>query len=138
MVIVTIRSLVCYICVKCEEEASLELYKPRFLALGRQSRPGPCHLYGWGAVTNGLVEVGFSKHLRVEHGQDDLVPASRMWTARETFWVYGKTRLVRFRRISKITFYLPLKECEFRLNHQGQPLYELLPKEFRKRPLPKP
>ena len=53
----------------------------------------------------------------------------------EGFWGYAKTRLSRFRGINKRTFYLHLKECEFRFNHRGQNLYQLLLKILRKAPL---
>jgi len=53
----------------------------------------------------------------------------------EGFWGYAKTRLARFRGINKQTFYLHLKECEFRFNHRGQNLYHLLLKILRKGPL---
>ncbi|MBT5795342.1 MAG: IS1595 family transposase, partial [Deltaproteobacteria bacterium] len=41
----------------------------------------------------------------------------------------------KFRGLSKSTFYLHLKECEFRFNHRGQNLYKLLLKIIRKSPL---
>ena len=36
------------------------------------------------------------------------------------FWGYAKTRLSRFTGMNPSTFYLQLKECEFRFNHRGQ------------------
>ena len=44
-------------------------------------------------------------------------------------------RLSKFRGVSKQTFYLHLKECEFRFNHRRDDLYKMLLKEFRKAPL---
>jgi transposase-like protein len=38
----------------------------------------------------------------------------------------AKTRLVKFRGVRRSTFYLHLKECEFRFNHRAEDLYQLL------------
>ncbi|MDD9820751.1 MAG: IS1595 family transposase, partial [Nitrospira sp.] len=42
-----------------------------------------------------------------------------------------KSRLAQFRGMNKKTFYLHIKECEFRFNH----LYQLLLKSCRENPL---
>jgi transposase len=89
---------------------------------------------GWRGY-NGLVDVGYGKHLRVDHGQDEFVRGLAHVNGIEGFWGYAKTRLARFRGINKQTFYLHLKECEFRFNHRGQNLYHLLLKILRKQPL---
>jgi transposase len=44
----------------------------------------------------------------------------------EGFWGMAKTRLVKFRGLCRSTFYLHLKECEFRFNHRDEDLYQLL------------
>ena len=41
----------------------------------------------------------------------------------ENFWSFIKTRLVKFKGIAKSTFYLHLKECEFRFNYREKNLY---------------
>ena len=51
------------------------------------------------------------------------------------FWSIAKTRLSKYRGISKRTFYLHLKECEFRFNHRDDDLYKLVLKIIRKNPL---
>ncbi len=53
----------------------------------------------------------------------------------EGFWGYAKTRLARFRGMHPSTFYLHLKECEFRFNHRRQDLYHVLLKLCRENPL---
>ena len=53
----------------------------------------------------------------------------------ESFWSYAKTRLVRFRGLQKQTFYLHLKECEFRFNHRQEDIYLLVLKLLRENPL---
>ena len=44
----------------------------------------------------------------------------------EGFWGLAKVRLVKFRDMLKNTFYLHLKECEFRFNHRNQDPYKVL------------
>ena len=89
---------------------------------------------GWRGY-NGLVDVGYGKHLRVDHGQDEFAKGRTHINGIEGFWGYAKTRLVRFRGMSPSTFNLHLKECEFRFNHRGQDLYKLILKIIKKRPL---
>ena len=89
---------------------------------------------GWRGY-NGLVDVGYGKHLRVDHSKDEFVRGRAHVNGIEGFWGFAKARLVRFRGISKRTFYFHLKECEFRFNHRGQNLYQLLLKVLRKHPL---
>ena len=89
---------------------------------------------GWRGY-NGLVDVGYGKHLRVDHGKDEFVRGRVHVNGIEGFWGFTKTRLLRFRGINKGTFYLHLKECEFRFNHRGQNLCQLLLRIIRKLPL---
>jgi len=89
---------------------------------------------GWRGY-NGLVDVGYGKHLRVDHGRDEFVKGRTHINGIEGFWGFAKTRLVRFRGMRTETFNLHLKECEFRFNHRGQNLYQLILKILRERPL---
>ena len=89
---------------------------------------------GWRGY-NGLVDVGYGKHLRVDHGKDEFAIGRNHINGIEGFWGYAKTRLVRFRGMAPSTFNLHLKECEFRFNHRGQDLYPLILKIIRDRPL---
>jgi transposase len=84
---------------------------------------------------NGLVDVGYGKHLRVDHGRDQFAKGRTHINGIEGFWGYAKTRLSRFRGMAPSTFNLHLKECEFRFNFRGQDLYSLILKIIRKRPL---
>jgi len=78
---------------------------------------------GWRG-SNGLVDVGYGKHLRIDHGHDEFAKGCTHINGIEGFWDYAKTRLVRFRGMSPATFNLHLKECEFRFNHWDQDLYK--------------
>lgn len=53
----------------------------------------------------------------------------------EGFWGLAKSRFTRFRGTNKQTFYLHLKECEFRFNYRHEDLYSILLRLCRKNPL---
>lgn len=89
---------------------------------------------GWRGY-NGLVDVGYGKHFRIDHGRNEFTKGSTHVNGIEGFWGFSKTRLSRFRGMSKSTFYLHLKECEFRFNYRDQDLYQLLIKMIRNQPL---
>ena len=101
---------------------------------GRVDLESVIHSDGWRGY-NGLVDLGYKKHFRVNHGQDQFVHDKSHINGIESFWGYAKTRLSRFRGMSKSTFYLHLKECEFRFNNRGKNLYPLILKIIRKNPL---
>jgi transposase len=89
---------------------------------------------GWRGY-NGLVDVGYGKHLRVDHGKDEFAKGRNHINGIEGFWGHAKTRLVRFRGMSPNTFNLHLKECKFRFNHRGQNLSRLILRILRNQPL---
>lgn len=78
-----------------------------------------------------IVHLGYQKHYRIYH-QDNYVQGDVHINGIEGFWGYAKVRLVKFRGLSKNTFYLHLKECEFRFNYRGQDLYKRLLKITKK------
>jgi transposase len=75
---------------------------------------------------DGIVHMGYRKHYRVQHGKDEFVRGNAHINGIEGFWGIAKTRLVKFKGMSRSTFYLHLKECEFRFNHRDEDLYRLL------------
>jgi len=79
---------------------------------------------------NGLVDAGYKKHLRVDHLRSEFVRGHAHINGIEGFWGYSKSRLTRFRGIHKSTFYLHLKECEFRFNNRNCNLYKVMLKLF--------
>jgi len=80
---------------------------------------------GWPGY-DGLVDIGFDKHFRVNHGQNEFVRGARHVNGIESFWSYAKRRLAQFNGVPKHTFELHLKECEFRFNHRHKDLYKTL------------
>ena len=101
---------------------------------GRVNLETVIHSDGWRGY-NGLVDLGYKKHFRVNHGQDQFVHDKSHINGIESFWGFAKTRLARFRGMNRKTFYLHLKECEFRFNNRGKNLYYLILKILRKNPL---
>jgi len=86
------------------------------------------HSDGWKGY-NGLVDLGYKKHYRVQHGNNEFANKISYINAIENFWGIAKMRLAKFRGLSKSTFYLDLKECEFRFNPRGKNLYNLFIKD---------
>jgi transposase len=89
---------------------------------------------GWRGY-DGLVDIGFDKHFRVNHGQNEFVRGSSHVNGIESFWSFAKRRLAQFNGVAKHTFALHLKECEFRFNHRHQNLYLAMLKLLRQNPL---
>ena len=73
-----------------------------------------------------IVDLGYQKHYRINHSADEFAIGTNHINGIEGFWGLAKVRLVKFRGLSKNTFYLHLKECEFRFNYRNQDLYYVL------------
>ena len=86
-----------------------------------------------------LVDLGYKKHYRVHHGKNEFSKKKgkikNHINGIENFWGIAKVRLYKFRGMDKKTFYLHLKECEFRFNHRQENLCMLLLKIIRNKPL---
>ena len=81
---------------------------------------------------DGLVNFGYKKHHRINHSNNEFAKGKNHINGIENFWSIAKTRLSKYRGISKQIFYLHLKECEFRFNHRDDDLYKLVLKIIRK------
>jgi hypothetical protein len=101
---------------------------------GRVDPESVIHSDGWRGY-NGLVDLGYQKHYRVQHGENEFANEHSHINGIESFWAYAKTRLIRFRGMQKHTFYFHLKECEFRFNHRHDDLYKMVLKMCRENPL---
>lgn len=84
---------------------------------------------------NGLVDLGYPKHFRVNHSADEFATADSNINGIESFWSYAKRRLQKFNGVKKDTFYGHLKECEYRFNHRHDNLYRTLLTLLKKYPL---
>lgn len=101
---------------------------------GRVDLESIIHSDGWRDY-NGLVDLGYKKHFRVDHGNNQFANGKAHINGIESFWGFAKTRLSKYRGMSRKTFYLHLKECEFRFNNREKDIYKLLLKMFRENPL---
>ena len=63
---------------------------------------------------SGLVDVGYDKHLRVNHSKEFSKKGIHI-NGIESFWSFTKRRLAKFNGL-KGNFHLHLKECEWRWN----------------------
>ena len=82
-----------------------------------------------------LVDVGWPKHFLVERGQNGSAPEGAHAGEVESFWSFSQRRLRKFNGIPPRTFYLHLKECEWRFNNQSKETYQELLRLLRERPL---
>jgi len=101
---------------------------------GRVSPESVIHSDKWRGY-NGLVDLGYKKHYRVHHGTNEFARGKNHINGIESFWSFAKNRLIKFHGVNRDTFYLHLKECEFRFNYRNENLYYLLLKLFREKPL---
>lgn len=69
---------------------------------------------GWRGY-NGLVDVGYAKHFRVNHGNNEFARGQCHINGIESFWSFTKRRLAKFNGVTA-NFELHLKECEWRWN----------------------
>ena len=84
---------------------------------------------------DGLVNYGYKRHYRVKHGENEFALGHNHINGIENFWGLCKVRLAKFRGVHRHTFYLHIKECEFRYNYRNQNLFLTLLKNFRNHPL---
>jgi transposase-like protein len=101
---------------------------------GKVSPETVVHSDGWRGY-NGLVDLGYKKHCRVDHGSNEFVRGNSHINGIESFWGFAKTRISKFRGMNKNLFYFHLKECEFRFNYRDKNIYAKLLKIFKKDPL---
>jgi len=80
---------------------------------------------GWRGY-DGLVDVGYDKHFRVNHGDNEFSKGQGIHiNGIENFWSFSKRRLAKFNGVKK-NFDLHLKECEWRYGKS----YDILKKEL--------
>ena len=84
---------------------------------------------------NGLVDLGYKKHYRVHHGKNEFANKKTHINGIESFWSFAKRRLMKFHGVPQSTFYLHLKESEFRFNYRNENIYAMLLNMIRIQPL---
>ena len=101
---------------------------------GRVAPEAVIHSDGWRGY-DGLVDVGYARHFRVEHASNEFVVGAHHINGIESFWSFAKRRLQKFNGVPDHTFYLHLKECEWRFNNRNANLYHELLKLLRNNPI---
>ncbi len=89
---------------------------------GKVSIESELHTDSWRGY-NGLVDVGYNKHFRVKHGENEFVKYEKGVKSHingiEGFWSFTKRRLAKFNG-TKTNFHLHLKECEWRWKQSNE------------------
>lgn len=89
--------------------------------LGKVSVESVIYSDGWRGY-NGLVDVGYSRHFRVNHGQHEFDRDGHCHiNGIESFWSFTKRRLAKFNGVS-VNFKPHLKESEWRWKKQPDEL----------------
>ena len=94
------------------------------IILGKVKPESIIHSDGWRGY-DGLVAVGYDKHFRVKHNNNEFANKHCHINGIESFWSFTKRRLTKFNGV-KTNFKVHLKECEWRWNKPVDQLeYEL-------------
>ena len=72
---------------------------------------------------------------QVQNDKEYLSPNENLIDGIESFLSFTRKRLTKFHGIPESTFYLHLKECEFRYNYRNDEIYPILLKIIRNNPL---
>ena len=88
--------------------------------LGKVELDSVIYSDGWRGY-NGLVDVGYAKHFRVNHGNNEFAHGHCHINGIESFWSFTKRRLAKFNGVTA-NFELHLKECEWRWNQSSDDL----------------
>jgi len=97
------------------------------IILGKISKDTVIYSDGWPGY-NGLVDVGYDKHFRVNHSKNEFSKKNGTHVnGIESFWSFCKRRLAKFNGY-KVNFNLHLKECEWRWNKDEEELEQELTK----------
>lgn len=94
------------------------------IILGKVSPDSVIYSDGWRGY-NGLVDVGYAKHFRVNHSKNEFAHGKCHINGIESFWSFTKRRLAKFNGVTK-NFELHLKECEWRWNQDVSDLQRQL------------
>jgi transposase-like protein len=102
------------------------------LICGQISKESVIYSDGWRGY-NGLVDVGYDRHFRVNHGENEFSKGNGVHiNGIESFWSFTKRRLRKFNGLARHTFDLHLKECEWRWKKKSPELMRDLSKILRR------
>lgn len=101
---------------------------------GRISPKAIVHTDKWRGY-DGLVDVGYDKHFRINHSKEFSDGLGNHINGIENFWSFTKRRLAKFNGV-KVNFEYHLKECEWRYGKTKKQLFKelvILLKEYGKK-----
>lgn len=84
---------------------------------------------------HGLIDTQFNKYYHFSSSFNELIKGDQQLDGTKSFWSFVKRRLQKFNGVSKDTYYLHLKECEWRFNNRSGNLYLELLRLLRENPL---
>ena len=84
---------------------------------------------------NGLVDIGYPKHFRVDHRDNKFSNGRSYINGIESFWSFVKRRIQKFNGVGTESFNLHLKESEFRYNYRDKNIYKILLSYLKKCPM---
>jgi len=97
------------------------------IILGKINKETVIYSDGWPGY-NGLVDVGYDKHFRVNHSKNEFSKKNGTHVnGIESFWSFCKRRLVKFNGYKR-NLEIHLKECEWRWNKPKEELKQELTK----------
>lgn len=82
-----------------------------------------------------LIDSGFKQVYLIESDTKRLECNYSKENVIESFKLFARKRLLKFNGVSRATFALYLKECEFRYNYKDEDTYQMLLKMCREKPL---
>jgi transposase-like protein len=99
-----------------------------------RGKVAPIHSDQWCGYA-GLVDFGVQKALSSTTRKQWVFRGKNHINGIKSFWSFAKRRLMKFHGIPQTTFYLHLKECEFRFNYRRENIYDMMSKILRENPL---
>ena len=106
----------------------------RALIRGRAVADNVLHLDGWHGY-QALIDASHEKPFGIRQAAHVATENPPHLSEIESFWSFARRRLEKFYGVSNRTFYLHLKECEWRFNRRGSDLYAELLRLLGKYPL---
>jgi hypothetical protein len=82
-----------------------------------------------------LISVENADNNQIQNEKEYLSSNESLIDGIESFLFFTRKRLMKFHGIPESTFYLHLKECEFRFNYRNKDIYPILLKIIRNNPL---
>ena len=121
-------------CVYTEIVTNCKKVTLQAIIRGRVSADAVIHSDGWRGY-DGLVDVGYLKHYRVNHGDNEFANSQSHINGIESFWSTAQAQASEVQRRACRDFLPALERVRWRFNHRHDNLYVVLLKLLRNHPL---